>query len=200
MRIYYTGPSMNPTLRTGDSLRVIPYGNSRIRVGDVVVFLSSDYERYVVHRVVSIDSQGVWTKGDNSNNIDSRVLHSDDIIGRVVSVQRNSRSVNIRRGGWSRILAPAFWARTRIDLTISRILHPAYHYFAQSGIFRNVISRLLKTQIFCFKRPNGIEMQLLMGQWVIGRRLPEKDKWQIRRPFRLFVDESSLPLSKPEQF
>jgi hypothetical protein len=34
---------------------------------------------------------------------------------------------------------------------------------------------------------------LLLGNRVIGRRPPDKDQWHISRPFRLFIDESSLP-------
>ena len=196
---YYTGSSMSPTLRTGDGLRVIPYGDSKIRIGDVVVYLSPKHDRYVVHRVVSINAQGICTKGDNNKNIDPWVLRPDDIIGRVVSARRKGRRVNIRRGEWSRIFAPAHWVRKLVNLTIFRIFHPVYHYFAQSDIIGNVFSRRFKTQILYFKRTNGIEMQLLMGQWVIGRCPPGKDQWQIRRPFRLFVNEASLPLSKHEQ-
>jgi hypothetical protein len=39
----------------------------------------------------------------------------------------------------------------------------------------------------------GKELQLLMGRRVIGRWLPGMSRWHIRRPFRLFVDEASLP-------
>jgi hypothetical protein len=32
-----------------------------------------------------------------------------------------------------------------------------------------------------------------MGRRVVGRWLPGMTRWYIRRPFRLFVDEESLP-------
>jgi signal peptidase I len=194
----YIGPSMNPILRTGDGLRVIPYRNRKICVGDVVVFRPPNREHNVVHRVISVDSQGVRTSGDNSNRIDPWVLAPNDIIGRVVSAQRENRNVTIHGGTQGRIFASALWALKRVKLRInsmvSRILHPAYHYLAQSGICRKMLSNRVKTQILCFRRKSGMEMQLLIGRWVIGRRLPGRDQWQIRRPFRLFVDESSLPI------
>ncbi len=189
----YTGPSMNPTLRVGDYLKVIPYGDGRIRVGDVVVFRPPEQECHVVHRVVSVGSQGIRTSGDNNSNIDPWILSPDCIAGRVVSAQRRGRNLKIHGGVWGKTLTPVRLARRRITLTISRILHPAYHWLARSGVFRKVLPRLFKTQILCFQRTNGVEMQLLMGRRVIGRRLPGKGYWQIRRPFRLFVNESSLP-------
>ncbi|MGD8776215.1 MAG: hypothetical protein PVF76_16570 [Syntrophobacterales bacterium] len=49
-----------------------------------------------------------------------------------------------------------------------------------------------------FNRDAGTELQLVMGQRVIGRRLEGKTRWHIQRPFRLFVDETSLPENKTE--
>ena len=38
----YTGPSMNPILRTGDRLNISPYDGQKIRRGDVIVFISPE--------------------------------------------------------------------------------------------------------------------------------------------------------------
>ncbi len=189
----YTGPSMNPTLRVGDGMTVIPYGNSRIRIGDVVVFRSPEQDHNVVHRVISVDSQGVRTIGDNNNRVDPWVLSSDDIIGRVVSARRKNRDVIIHGGTRGRLLLPALQTIRRIKLVVSRICHPFYNWLARSGVFRWILSPLIKTQTLYFKRPSGLEIQLLMGQRIIARRPPGATRWQIRRPFKLFVDENSLP-------
>ena len=191
--INYTGPSMNPTLKAGDGLFVVPYGDKKIRIGDVVVFRDPEGKYNIVHRVVAVDSRVVTTKGDNNINNDPWVLLPDDIIGHVVSAQRKSRIVTIRGGIWGRISAPAFWTIKQVNLSVSRILHPAYHMLAGSGIFIKFNSFLPKTRVLSFHRPGGTEYHLLMGNRVIGRCLPGKDHWQIARPFRLFVDEASLP-------
>ena len=189
----YTGPSMKPTLKPGDGLRVHPYEGRKIRIGDVVVACPPEREQHVVHRVVSVDSHGIKTRGDNNNNTDAWVLCAENIIGQVVGANRKNKYKTIYGGLLGRVYASGLRAIKQIDWTISRILHPVYHRLASSGIFRNLLPRQLKTQILCFKRANGIEMQLLMGRWVIGRRLNGQDRWHIRRPFRLFVDEHSLP-------
>jgi hypothetical protein len=51
----------------------------------------------------------------------------------------------------------------------------------------------IKTKVISFDRAEGTELQLLLGRRVIGRWLPGMTQWLIRRPFRLFVDEGSLP-------
>jgi len=40
-------------------------------------------------------------------------------------------------------------------------------------------------------------MQLHLGPWIIGSLLPGQDRWRVRCPFKLPVDEESLP-GKPE--
>lgn len=189
----YTGPSMNPTLKIGDGLTVTPYGDSSIRIGDVVVFHSPERERYIVHRVISVNSRGIRTKGDNNSKVDSWILRPEDIVGRVISAQRKNRSITIHGGTRGRLLAPVLWTIKRINITVSGIFRPVYHYLARTGITRKLLSRLIKTQILYFKRPNGTEMQLIMGRRIIGRYYPGKAQWIIRRPYRLFVDEKSLP-------
>ena len=193
MQFNYNGPSMNPTLKAGDGLRVVPYENTPIRVGDVIVFHTPERQRHVTHRVISVGSRGVRTRGDNNNKTDSWILRPDEIKGRVVSACRGAESIPIRGGRRGIIYARSLWFVRHANSAISRILHPVYHRLAATGFFRRVLPYGAKPRIFSFTRHNGIEMQLLMGRWVIGRRRPGWEQWQVRRPFRLFVDEASLP-------
>jgi hypothetical protein len=189
----YMGPSMNPSLKAGDGLNVVPYENRKVCVGDVVVFRPPGGNHDVVHRVVSVDAEGVRTRGDNNSQVDPWVLQRGDIIGRVVSARRGSGSVTIHGGAWGRVLGPALRTEKQLNQTISRILHPAYHLLARSGVLSAFLPLQRKTRILCFNRNGGKELQLLVGKRVIGRRLPDKNQWEISRPFRLFIDESSLP-------
>jgi hypothetical protein len=51
-------------------------------------------------------------------------------------------------------------------------------------------------RLLYFKKPQGTEIQIMMGKWIIGRYIPQRDSWQIRRPFRIFIDISALPKGK----
>ncbi len=192
IRFSYKGPSMNPTLKAGDGLRVVPYGNRRISVGDVVVFQAPETRGHVSHRVISVDHRGVRTRGDNNSNRDSWILRPDDITGRVISAHRGTKSIPIHGGKRGMVCARSIRLIKRADLTISRIFHPVYRRLAASGIFRRVLPRGTEPRVLCFSRGKGIEMQVLLGRWVIGRRRPG-EQWQVRRPFRFFVDKRSLP-------
>lgn len=193
MFFYYRGTSMNPTLKPGACLNVISYMHKKICVGDVVVFRAMEGNHYIVHRVASIDPEGIRTRGDNNHNLDSRTLHPEDIIGRVVLVKKKKKDIVVYGGVRGRISAFASKVKLSMKIRLCQAVQPYYHSFAESITCRPFLSHWVKTKIICFQRPKGIEMQLLWGPQVIGRRLPGKSKWQIRCPFRLFVDSSSLP-------
>jgi hypothetical protein len=191
--IYYIGNSMFPTLKTGDILMVVPYKDRDIRVGDVVVFNSPYGKIPIVHRVVFFDNKRVKTKGDNKITIDDGILQPNDIIGRVVAAQRGKKLIKIIDGFPGRIYALIIEATKRIDMVVSTILRPAYRWSTQTGIFRKLFSRWIHIQVLCFKHGGGMEMQLRLGRHIIGRRLTGQNQWHIVRPFRVFIDESTLP-------
>ena len=191
--INYSGPSMNPTLKAGDILSVMPYEGSETRIGDVVVFQPPDEQHYVVHRVAAFDlGGGIKTRGDNNSHADSYVLSMDSIIGQVVSIKRGREEIHVCGGRKGRIYANIRWAAKLLDRLASKILHPAYHYLARKGIFRKVLSPFVKPRLLRFQRTHGVEMQILLGRWVVGRRLAGQNHWRIRRPFKLFIDEALL--------
>ena len=189
----YTGSSMNPTLKSGDVLWVVPYAGRKICVGDVVLIHPFENRGHVVHRVVSVDSQGLRTRGDNNSDTDHWTLCPDDIVGRVGRINRKKRTKKIYGGLPGRIYVSGVRAIKQIDSITSEILHPAYRCLATTGIFRKLLPRQMKPKVLRFKGSNFTEMQVLLGSRVVGRLLPGQDQWRIRRPFRLFIDESTLP-------
>jgi len=191
--IIYTGPSMNPTLKDGDGLHLIPYHGRKIRLGDVVVFLSPEKDRKITHRVISIYGQGIRTQGDNNNQVDSGILKPEHILGRVVYAQRRNRMIRVYGGVMGQLYALMIKEMHIIDSWISSLFRPIYYRLARSGIFKRWALIQERTRIISYVRPGGTERQLLLGRRVIGQLLPRKDRWQIRRPFRLFIDEESLP-------
>jgi hypothetical protein len=87
----------------------------------------------------------------------------------------------------------ASWAIKQVNIILSKILHSAYHMLARSGLVRKSLPLQRMTRVLSFNRPEGKELQLHLRDRVIGRCRPGQDQWQIARPFRLFIDESTLP-------
>jgi hypothetical protein len=189
----YSGSSMYPALKLGDWLRVIPYNGQKVRRGDVIVFVPPGSKSRIVHRVVSLDAAGIKTRGDNSYDVDQWILRPAHILGRVVSAKRGKSRRRIFGGlsGWlCHLLVRAL---NLFSSRVSAILRPSYDCLANSGIFRRCLPAQMRPRVISLNRAVGKELQLLIGKRVVGRWPPGMSRWHIRRPYRLFVDEESLP-------
>ncbi len=189
----YKGPSMSPTLKPLDMLRLIPYHGRRIRPGDVVVFRPPGRSQKVVHRVVSVSPRGVRTRGDNCLLADAWILSPDSILGRVTYADRGETRVRIYGGLRGQVCAFGPRLLVVIRTVLCSGIRPMYHLLARSGLGRRLVPIYPKTRIVCFKRSSGVELQLLLGQRIIATRCCEAGRWNIRPPFRLFIDERTLP-------
>lgn len=192
--ITYRGSSMFPTLKTGDILRVVQYNRREIHPGDVIAFNSSNGAALIVHRVVTVGQNGIRTKGDNNELNDDWLLSSNDVVGRIVSVNRDKKKIIILNGLWGQQYLRTVRTMKCIYNALSFvILRSIYHWIAKIGIFRYLFTNRVDIRLCCFKRCNELELQLLLGRRVIGRLLPGKRQWYIKSPFRLIIDEKSLP-------
>jgi nickel-type superoxide dismutase maturation protease len=87
-RIRVSGPSMSPTLRSGDQVLARSLRDpARIRPGDVVIArFPSRPELLVVKRVARAVEGGHWVQGDNPFvTDDSRAFGPAVVVGRVVA-------------------------------------------------------------------------------------------------------------------
>lgn len=189
-KVSYTGPSMNPTLKVSDLLEVIPYHTqSEIKIGDVVVFKSPAKDINVVHRVVSVSAEGIWTRGDNNSKIDQAPVKFESIIGKVISARKGKRPRII----WGGLQGQIYCALVRINRLITRLLlkmgHQPYRFLARTSLLGKIIPLHKETKIVIFKNSK----QLILGKRVIGYFLPRKRSWRIYPPYRLFIDEAKLP-------
>jgi hypothetical protein len=183
------GTSMNPTLCELDVLEIESYGNQAVRVGDVIFFVPPGWSRPAVHRVVRVTSEGIRTRGDNNNRMDTWVLRPENVIGQVVRAARGKRRRPIYGG-----IAGRLWAfGVRVFKVLLKFPSLVYHLLARSGLFRYLLPLHKRMRVISINQTSGRELQLLLGRWLVGRRKPGMEQWWIRRPFRLFIDEASLP-------
>ncbi|MCX6842426.1 MAG: S26 family signal peptidase, partial [candidate division WOR-3 bacterium] len=205
LRFVYTGPSMNPTLHEPDLRDVKPYGTERVRPGDVVCFKSPEKDLTVVHRVVSVErretgdgrpKEDIRTRGDN-NLADDPVLQAGDIIGRVTAAQRGARR-RVIAGGWKGLVV---LRRARLGRGIQRsaglLPHTLYRVLAGLGPLDRLLPRGLRPRLVRFDLRYRVVLKLLVGRQTVGQYDDRREEWRIRRPFRLFVDEKTLPSPEP---
>jgi SynChlorMet cassette protein ScmC len=190
---FYSGPSMNPTLRQGDLMEVLPCGDRSVRAGDVLFIVPPGSSRHVVHRAVSVTSEGIRTRGDNCCQMDPWTLRSSNIAGRVVAAWRGRKRRSIagaRCGEWL-----ARWRRAwrRVWRPVTRRLHPIYRALELSGVWRRLLPGDLRPRVIVFGSGKQRHARLMMGQRIIGHLDQATGSWRIHRPFRLFVNQANLP-------
>lgn len=189
---------MSPTLNVPDVLEIEPCVGSALRCGDVVVFISPESGINVVHRVMSVGNCSVKTRGDNNNEPDSYDVPFEHVMGRVVAAGQGRKRRSIHSGTAGRFFGGLARVRQAASRYASRLLHGPYHWLARTQILTRILPRTMKPHTVCFSRPDGAVLQLFIGKRAIGRLDSDSRVWRIDRPFRLFIDESTLPYGEDE--
>ncbi|TFG61295.1 MAG: hypothetical protein E4H29_00480 [Deltaproteobacteria bacterium] len=190
----YIGPSMNPTLREPEVMEIVPCGVTPLRVGDVVFFQSPGGTACaVVHRIVRVTPEGIATRGDNNAREDAILLRPEDIQGWVVAAWRGRKRREIAGGFRGRWTGHWFHCRRLLDRGLSPLLHPLYRGLSRRGGLTRWLPPSIRPRVVVFRDNGEDRFRLLLGERVIGRYEERERRWRIRRPFRLLVDERTLP-------
>jgi hypothetical protein len=101
------GTSMHPTIRDGEAISIVVVSPEKVVRGDVL--LCRHDKRVLAHRVVGVTMHAAGRvfelRGDAKAGCDTPV-GADDVVGRVVAVQRNGRVVGLcGRGARLRLTA-----------------------------------------------------------------------------------------------
>jgi signal peptidase len=189
----HIGSSMNPTLTAQDLLEIKPYQQEDPQIGDVVLFQPRAHNHFVVHRITRINAAGIRTRGDNNGEIDSYFLDRGDIYGRVTAAHHGSQCRKITGGFIGRLTGFSCLVRRNTTKLAVKLLRPVYRAFCPGGILRWLIPVQFTPHVVTFQSDVNASYRLLLGKRIIGTYDNSILQWQIRRPYRLFVDESSLP-------
>ncbi len=191
--LFYTGFSMYPTLRNLDILKISTFGKKELRRGDIIVFKTTDNSKMIVHRVISVTTDGVKTRGDNMMADDRLITLDCDIIGRVESINRKSKDTKIPGG--SRGLVNHYLLRFKkgTRTTLFSILLPIIRIVFSRKRLKSILmpDRDLKT--FVFQDSRGKTAHLYAGNRLIGYYSSQTQKWQIKSRYRGLIDENNLP-------
>ncbi len=87
------GWSMSPFIQDGDIITITPLQKNLPNVGEVVAFLRPEDGRLVVHRVVARHLSAVFIQGDNGPDFADGFIPRENLLGRVIRVERHGRNV-----------------------------------------------------------------------------------------------------------
>ncbi|CAK0742304.1 hypothetical protein CCP3SC1_1300004 [Gammaproteobacteria bacterium] len=91
------GWSMAPFIRDQDVLTIAPLTGKPLRLGSVVAFVQPDAGRLAIHRLIARQGDRWLIRGDNNPEADG-IIPSENILGYVIRVERNGRSIRLGLG------------------------------------------------------------------------------------------------------
>ncbi|MBV9791683.1 MAG: hypothetical protein JOZ51_26030 [Chloroflexi bacterium] len=125
-RLPVTGTSMLPLLQPGDAVWLQSIDLTALRPGDLL--LIRQHGVLLTHRLIAVGPERWQTKGDN-NPLPDPPITAQQIVGRIVTVERGGTSLDLRRRPWriaSRLLA---WSG-RIEERCQTLQHPRFRRLA----------------------------------------------------------------------
>lgn len=99
------GSSMMPFIHSGDKIFVSFVAEKSIRIGDILAFVLALDGRVIAHRVVKIADNRLLCKGDNVALHDDGWITFEDVLGRVVRVEREGEPVRFGMGNEKKLIA-----------------------------------------------------------------------------------------------
>jgi len=174
-------------------LEIEPYGNRITQVGDIIVFERSGDGQAVVHRIIDLTPSGICTRGDGNASADRYLVQPEDITGRVIAAWRGNQRRKIPGGKVASIRVNLSCHRQRLNRLICDSLYPLYTTSARSGVIHRLLPTRLQPRIVTFQTGDHQQLRLFLGRHSIGHYEDDWNRWIIRRPFRLLVDERQLP-------
>jgi len=184
---------MNPTLKDLDMTYFKPYENRSIRKGDVIVFQHHDSpDRKIIHRVISIDQEGIRTQGDNNRNSDPVTIHPRDVIGQVTVAKRGTKEIVIRGGHSGYFIFHLMRSYANFTGSLKHLAQKPYWWLSSSKVLNRILFRFIEKRMILYYNRQSSEIQLQVHGIIIGRRRNGAGRWQILPPFHVFVDQSSL--------
>ncbi len=193
--LYYVGRSMFPILRNLDILSISSAEKGEIKRGDIIVFRSIGSERMIAHRVISIENDGVKTRGDNMYADDLALVLYNSIIGKVTYINRESVRI-IVHGGFSGLIMHYMircWKRMQFLKKLYLFMRPFADVVLKSPPARKIFNENEDVKAYIYKHPKGSVMRLFLGKRFIGRSTINTNTWKIDPRFRHIVDIDSLP-------
>jgi len=184
----YRGRSMIPTFRPGQLLYVRPDVQD-ISPGDMVVFAGSSNNNYVVHRVVSISSSGLITRGDNNSRFDPQPVESTRLIGRVEMVEDKGNVKPVPGGRLRLWRARVRWGALRVKRWLRIALKAPYNLLRNSRIIRLALNRCFshKLKVIRLETPEGPLFKTIYKGRTIAHWWPQLNRFVCRKPYDLFI-------------
>jgi signal peptidase I len=184
----YLGNSMRGIFTPGDIMLLLVVSHTEIIPGDVIVFRKAHQtgsNEMVVHRVVGIVDCGFITRGDNNLRCDMIPVFPEQIVGKVIAVQKGDNTkpvqggfIGLRKANLSRLflllnlyirhIFRRYYTKIRVDKFLARLWKP-------------------KTQRIRLQTETGMLIKYLYRDRTVATWDPARQRFDCRKPFDLVI-------------
>ncbi|MDZ4132664.1 MAG: SynChlorMet cassette protein ScmC [Dethiobacteria bacterium] len=190
----YRSTSMNPTFFEPEMLTVKPYIDKTPRRGDIICYHVPEKDEGIVHRVIGFSDSALKTRGDNNAKPDDYTVDITAVMGRVIAARRENE-IRLVRGGFAGVVTMHLYRIYRkANRTFSHLFYQSYRGLAASGLIRIFKPHKMRFRVVVFERYATKHPKLILNGRTVGSFDYRKKEWKINRPYRLFIDEKSLPV------
>ena len=189
--VHYTGFSMYPTFHDSEFLLIEKPAFEDIRVGDIIIYKSTLYEKLVIHRIIRKKGNLFTTKGDNNPGKDPLPVSFDAVYGRAIGILGKDKIHRVHNGRtgilWSYLLF--FRALIKRHLLKPLIWNPV------TVKSRNLLTRwiCIKPDLAFFKNSDGsLRVRLIWKKRYIGFYDITHKTLFVKRLYRVAINRRTL--------
>jgi signal peptidase I len=179
---------MKASFRVGDRLHIKPVLIEKLKKGDVIIFQGTDFngeEKELVHRVVSIYKDGLYTRGDNNTQNDDILVTQKNFKGIVTHFERNGKKKPVKNGFQGMIKAKIRYSNLSIKMLIRVIFRMPYRALKKSRLVPKIWKPDIK-KIY-IKTLDGEIIKYIHGSHTVAQMWPKKKKFLCKKPYDLII-------------
>jgi len=185
---FYRGKSMKASFQPGDRLYIEQVLINKLNRGDVIIFQGTDHDgekKELVHRVISIHKDGLYTRGDNNRQNDDILVTQKNLKGIVTHFERNGKKKPVKGGFQGMIRAKIRYLTLLIKSLIRVIFRMPYRALKKSGLVPKIWKPEIK-KIF-IKTPDEEIIKYIHGSHTVAQLWPKKKKFLCKKPYDLII-------------
>ncbi len=190
---FYHGRSMGGTFCPGDCLILEPVSIADIHPGDVVVYRSPNRQGdadELVHRIVAVVPGGLVARGDNNPCTDTTLVTANNLLGRVMHVERSGKTRPVRGGRLGLLRAWLLHARLPTWGFIKRVGRRPYRWLRESGLVSHLWRpSFLKVHLMA---ENGPLVKYVCGGRTVASWWSAEGRFECQKPYDLVLWHEAL--------
>jgi len=191
--LLYRGKSMHPTFQDFDLLIYTPINPDLMRCGDIIAFHDPRKNHVIIHRIISRKGDTIVTQGDNNEYPDLPMTTHDNIVGVVLSRQRNQKVSKVQGGRRGLLYFFALQEKRKILKALLCIFIPFYRFTIKYRLLSRITTPVIPLRIHHVNRMENSEQQLLCFGRIAGILTADNTHWNIKFPYSVIIDGRRLP-------